>query len=155
MLRDIRGLHCSDEFRLLNFEEFKINDLAGRKLNCSDHFHRCNFAPSNGARALNLATGSLSKSCRQSAEAMVYRRALRGALWLPLQSKLWRELRAPSPDGHSEPLSRVVQLRGASLLHHDGEQRRNDVLVLSCGVRQPSSTFCVSSYHCVSIYDDT
>ena len=76
---------------------------------------------------------------------MVYRRALRGALWLPLQSKLWRELRAPSPDGHGEPPSRVVQLRDASLLHHDGEQRGNDVLVLSCGVRQHSSTFCVSS----------
>jgi hypothetical protein len=45
VLRDIRGLHCSDEFRLLNFEEIKINDLAGRNLNCSDHFHWCNFAP--------------------------------------------------------------------------------------------------------------
>ena len=76
---------------------------------------------------------------------MVYRRALRGALWSPLQSDLERELRAPSPDGHGEPLSRVVQLRGASLLHHDGELRGNDVLVLSCGVRQPFSTFCVSS----------
>ena len=86
------------------------------------------------------------KFCRrQSAEAMVYRRALRGALSSPLQSDLWHELRAPSPDGHGEPPSRVVQLRDASLLHHDGEQRGIDVLVLSCGVQQPFSTFCVSS----------
>ena len=86
---------------------------------------------------------------------MVYRRALRGALWSPLQSDLERELRAPSPDGHDEPLSRAVQLRGASLLHHDGERRGNDVLVISCGVQQPSSTFCVPLCRFVSFYDDT
>jgi len=29
VLRDINALHCSDEFRRLNFEPFKINDLTG------------------------------------------------------------------------------------------------------------------------------
>jgi hypothetical protein len=39
-------------------------------------------------RPSTSATGSLSKSCCRSAEAMVYYRALRGALWSPLQSDL-------------------------------------------------------------------
>jgi len=86
---------------------------------------------------------------------MVYRRALRGALWSPLQSDLERELRAPSPNAHGEQLSRVVQLRGALLLHHDDEQRGNDVLVLSCDVRQLSSTFCVCSVHFETISETT
>jgi len=32
VLRDIRGLHCSDEFRFHNFVELKINDLSGKGL---------------------------------------------------------------------------------------------------------------------------
>lgn len=30
VLRDIQNLHCSDEFRRINFEPIKINDLTGR-----------------------------------------------------------------------------------------------------------------------------
>ena len=67
-------------------------------------------------------------------------RALRGEPLSPLQSVLWHELRAPELGGHDGPPSRVFQPRDGSLLHHDDEQRGCDVLGLSCGARQLSST---------------